>query len=408
MSADKTKYVLILGFLAGVCSRLFIHTPVGFIAIFDLVCYAVGPILFLRMLGKTGNREHCFLGVIMLWVVGSVFANVISGYPNWVTYKAAGITFSMWCMSVVCFALLRKTPKSFIYFIMGVYIGAIISLYAFHNGALLEYASSRGYSDGYIGEFLIDKQTLPLWGSLVTISGGIALQLIWKRAPSWIVAAGFITFGIYVLLKSGSRFVFGINVMVGALTFVMGAQNVQAKNARRKLPVFIVLGGLLTILIIGLYSTLVERGSLGEKELAKYEDQFDEERGLTANLLERGSYAQTWEDFKAKPLGSGGVGAIRHSAISDSLYKEGIFVIPFWFYYMWNVFGFMRKQLLEFGRWAPFLMHGAIVVIVSAIASPFGGRGSYCLMGCLAVLSADPAFMQKWVLIRVIDESNKR
>jgi hypothetical protein len=390
------KLITVLALFFGVASNLHVSTGVGYVGMFDLVSYVLGPVLYVRSFGRFSKKEQTGLLLIVLWVFGS-FLNNFSVYGmGTVTLKATGITASMWCMSVVWLVMLRAAPHAFIYIILGMYIGNVVGLYVFQNGALLGFAEQAGYSAGYMGEFLQEKQVLPNWLWLVCVGGGTILYLLIRRSAGFLVGTVFWVTAFIGLFNGGSRLTFGINMLVALLAYGMAGFKQLARFVLNNLVVFVILFAIVVRLLFMGYSYLAQTGQLGEGELEKYEQQFSEDTGVADSLSERGGYEQTWNDFKTKPFGHGGVGAIRHSAISDSVYKEGLFAIPFWSYFMWVLIRFLRRHLYRFDRWAPFLGLVFISVIWNALASPFGGRGTYCFAGCFAILSETPGFLERW------------
>lgn len=390
--------IIIIAFCFGVASNLYVGTGFGYVGMLDLASYLLGPILYLTKLRFFSKKEQTYLFFILFWIFGS-FLNNFSLYgmgDN--TLKATGITASVWCMSVVWLVILRTVPESFIYIVLGFYVGNVVSLYFFQNGALLSFAEQAGYSAGYMGDFLQEKQVLPYWLWMVCVGSGTVLYLLIKRSAGVLVGTGFLGTAFIGLFNGGSRITFGINVLVALMAYGMANFKNLVRFTLNNLIVFVLLLVIVVRTLFLGYSYLAQSGQLGEGELEKYEQQFGEDEGMTETLSDRGGYEQTWEDFKIKPWGYGGVGAIRHSAISDSIYKEGLFALPFWCYFMWNMVRFIRKHLYKFGRWVPFLGLVFITVIWNALASPFGGRGVYCFAVCFAILCDTPGFLERWAL----------
>lgn len=394
------KLLIILSFLFGVASNLYVRTGMGYVGMFDLVAFMLGPVLYIMHFRWFTKQEQMYLLSALFWVLGSLLINnSMFGFGD-ITLKAIGVTASMWCMSVVWLVILRRVPHAFIYIILGMYIGNVLGLYIFQNGALLSFAEQAGYSSGYMGEFLQEKQVLPSWLWLACVGGGTILYHLLPRATAMLVGTGFLATAFIVLFNGGSRITFGINLLVALLAYGIVFARVLVRSVLNNLVVFSIVGLIVVRVMFLGYSHLAETGQLGEAEYAKYEDQFGDHTGVADNLSERGGYEQTWDDFKNKPLGNGGVGAIRHSAISDAIYKEGLFAVPFWLFFMWILVRFIRKHLYMFDKWVPFLGLVFITVIWNALASPFAGRSMYCFAGCIAILAESQEFLAKWVWYR--------
>lgn len=390
------KFLYILSFMFGMGSNLYVRTGFGYVGMFDLVAYILAPFLYFRLFEKFSKKEQTYLFLIIFWIFGSFFNNFSLYGMGDVTLKATGITASVWCMSVVWLVMLRSVPHSFVFIILGMYVGNVVGLYIFQNGALLSFAEQAGYSTGYMGDFLQEKQVLPNWLWLICVGGGTVLYLFVKRSTGVLVGTSFLGTSFIGLFNGGSRITFGINVLVALLAYGLANFKRLARSILKNSIIFGVMVIIVFRILFAGYSYLAQSGQLGEVELDKYEQQFGEDEGMAETLSDRGGYEQTWEDFRNKPWGNGGVGAIRHSAISDSIYKEGLFAVPFWCYFMWNMVSFIRKHLYKFGRWAPFLGLVFITVIWNALASPFGGRGVYCFAVCFAILSETTGFLERW------------
>lgn len=395
----SNKIILLCSFFFGMISRLYLLIPFGYVGMFDLFCYGLAPFLYFIMASDLSRREHVFLSLILLWIVGNFLANSANGFSSRDIFKAFGITSSMWCMSVVCLFVLKKNLKSVIFFIMGTYIGATLSLYAFQNGAYMEFAVRRGYSSGYMGEFMELKQILPVWLGLFTVSGGIAALLLWKRFPRWIIIAGFFGVAFVGLFEGGSRTTFGVNIAVSILAFGVFYSKTLVRSVLKNFQSFVIVATITITMMFALYAYLASAGILGEDDKIKYEDEYGDKSGLVEGVGARGGFDQTWKDFKKKPFGSGGVGALRHSALMDSIYKDGLFAVPFWAFLMLTSINFFRMHLIKFDQWSPFIGMFIIVVLWNALASPFGARGSYCLIAALATYSSNPEFTRQLVIM---------
>lgn len=384
--------------LVGISTSLYVQTPYGHIGMFDLVSYIVGPLMFIKNIRWFNFKEKWLLSLITLWVVGSYIANM---YHNYVEYeeaiKALGVSASIWCMVVVWLVILYHVPKAVKWVIVGYAIGGVISLYAFQNGALLGFASAAGYSgQGYLGDFLLDKQVLPNWHRMYALGGGALILILWPTAPMTIFAAGFASAAFAGLIEGASRGAFGLNALAALIAVGIGYANRITKIVLRNIVLLSTcVVAFSKVLLVG-YAHYAQSGKLGEGELTKYEIQFGEGQQLTDNIMERGGFRDTWDDFKSKPLGHGGSRAMRHSAVSDAVYKEGLFAIPFWCYFTIVLLRFLNKYVVRFQRWAPFVSYVFFNVIWQTLSSPFAGRSIYCLVAALALLAERAEFWDIW------------
>ena len=154
-----TALVKLFAFLSGLGSSLFIATPFGRAAMFDLACYVLAPMLFMFYYKTFTKVERRVLIFAVLWLFGTIYSNWWRQEPFEVALKGNAIVFNVWCMIVVGIWLLKKDYRTWLWFIVGNGISGVISLYYFQNGALLDYAERSGYMGaGGMQSFLVDKQ----------------------------------------------------------------------------------------------------------------------------------------------------------------------------------------------------------------------------------------------------------
>ena len=138
-------YILFASFLCGLGSTLFVPTPFGRAAMFDLACYFVAPVLYVLNFKKFTTSERRLLLLSVLWLIGAIWSNWWRQEPFDVALKGNAIVFNVWCMLVVCIHLLKKNHQAWMWFAIGNGISCVISLYYFQNGALLYFAGRAGF-----------------------------------------------------------------------------------------------------------------------------------------------------------------------------------------------------------------------------------------------------------------------
>ena len=142
----KSSGILIISFLAGLGSNLFVETPFGRAAMFDLACYVFGPMLFMFYYKTFTKVERRVLIFAVLWLFGTIYSNWWRQEPLEVALKGNAIVFNVFCMLIVGIALIRRSVHSFLWFSVGYGLGSVVSLYVFQNGAYLWFAEAAGYS----------------------------------------------------------------------------------------------------------------------------------------------------------------------------------------------------------------------------------------------------------------------
>ena len=68
-------YILFASFLCGLGSTLFVATPFGRVAMFDLACYFIAPVLYVLNYKKFTSAERRLLLLAALWLIGAIWSN---------------------------------------------------------------------------------------------------------------------------------------------------------------------------------------------------------------------------------------------------------------------------------------------------------------------------------------------
>lgn len=398
-------YILMTSFLFGLGSSFFIDTPFGRAAMFDLVCYVLGPSLFVSNYKKFTKTERRILMFSVLWFLGAVYSNWWRDEPFDVAVKGNAIVFNVWCMIVVGIWLLKKDYRTWLWFTVGNGISCVISLYYFQNGALLYFAENAGFGgEGGLQSFLIEKQVYPLYLKAVIFS--ILLPMVVFFHLPWApVIAAIIGFSVFLLFRGGSRSSFGVNIMT---SFFFIGYAYMKRLMRGFLDNAILLGLIamfLGIFIFAIYKNLAVSGALGEAEYVKYQrEMVDSEAGL---LGSRDDIIRAWPFLKRHPIvGAGSSSFDRwgymaddpllpgHSALVGSWVQNGFLGLVFWVYALWVIARFVQKKVLRFGDYAPFMVMRAVSMVWAILFSPFGGyRGEVSVLLALCVVAQD----EKWL-----------
>lgn len=93
-----SRCLLILAFLFGLGSSLFVTTPFGRAAMFDLVSYVLAPVLFVVSYRRYSRAERRLLVLAFLWFLGTCYSNWWRQEPFDVARKGNAVVFNVWCM----------------------------------------------------------------------------------------------------------------------------------------------------------------------------------------------------------------------------------------------------------------------------------------------------------------------
>jgi len=406
---SRERLINYFGLAAGLGTMLYLPTPFGRVAIFDLISYFA----FFLLIGKwhtLSKPQRTIVYLSLVWVFSAILSNIMNDVPIQVNLKSSMIVFNVTCMLVCSFILLNKSKEAFVWFIVGNGISGVLSFYIFPNGALLYFAQAAGYSGGNLADYLLEKQVYPTYISAIVKS--VLFPLALSTSLSMVIINLLVLISGFFLLSLGSRSSFGIFAFTSilGLLYVFSRRTIDkiVKRLGLALLFFISIG----YLVVYLYGNLAESGTLGIEEKKKYEAQF-EESGLGL-IGGRNELLYTSRAIVKRPLF--GLGANRHdnygiiesvSQNNGSVPREIYFTkqIPahsilmgawvenglgggiFWIYVMLVLVRFLREIPAKYPRYFPFLIYLYIGFGWAILFSPFGGaRGLFCMLIALAVL----------------------
>ena len=396
----------LFAFSSGLSSTLFIETPFGRAAMFDLLCFFIAPVLYFLNYKKYTGAEKRFLLVSLLWLVGSVWSNWWRQEPFDVALKGNAIVFNVWCMLVVCISLLKKDHRTWMWFTVGNGISCVISLYYFQNGALLTFAERAGYwGAGGLQEYLADKQVYPIYFNLILKS--VLFPLVALFGCPWLpVVTTLVVSAFFLLFNGGSRSSFGLNLL--SSFFIVGYAYLRrlTKLVLDHLILVLSISVVSALLVFSIYKNLALSGALGEQEFEKYEREMVlSEAGM---LGSRDDIIRAWPFLKNHPIVGAGSSAIDrwgymeddfklpgHSALVGAWVQNGIFGLIFWVYALFVITSFVQHRVMRLREYAPFIVITAVYMIWNILFSPFGlYRGEVSCLLALCVVAKDEQWLK--------------
>lgn len=396
--------ILFFAFLCGLGSALFVDTPFGRAAMFDLTCYVLAPFFFVSEYKRYTKAERRILMLSALWLVGAIWSNWWREEPFLVALKGNAIVFNVWCMLVVGIWLIKKDYRAWMWFMVGNGISNVVSLYYFQNGALLSFAESSGYLGvGGMQEYLINKQVYPIYFRFILKS--VLFPLVVLFGLPWLpVVIILMVAAFFLLLNGGSRSNFGINLLSD--TFIVGYAYFR-RLTRFVLDNFVLALGIsfvVALFIFSIYKNMALSGALGEQEFEKYEREMVlSDSGM---LGSRDDIIRAWPFLKNHPIVGAGSSAIDrwgymgymedsfklpgHSALVGAWVQNGILGLIFWGYALFLIASFIQHRVLRFRDYAPFIVIVAAYMIWNILFSQFGlYRGEVSCLLALCVVSKD-------------------
>lgn len=397
---------LLCAFLCGLGSSLFVQTPLGRVALFDLVCFGLGPVLYCQGIRKYSKDENKVLFLAVLWIMGSIWANWWREEDLMIAVKGVAIVSSVWCMMVVSMAMLKKDYRTLLWFVVGTGFSYVFSLYYFKNGALLYFAETAGYSgEGGLQDYLLEKQVYPVY--FIALIRSVCFPLVVCFSIPWFPIIGLMVFSsFFMLFRGGSRSGFGLNLLSSFFFISYCYFRNLTKSLLKNLIVTSIAGMGVIACIFFLYTHFASTGALGEVEYDKYMNEMvDSDSGF---LGSRDDLIRAWPFLKEHPIVGAGASKLDrwgymedsyllpgHSALVGSWVQDGVFGLIFWAYGLYLVGSFMRTKVLRFQRWAPFLLVFVVTNLWNILFSPFGGyRGEIAMFLALSAVARD----RKWMI----------
>lgn len=401
------KTILILAFICGAGSSLFISTPFGRIAMFDLVSYVFGPILYFYWFRTFTKVENRLFLLAVLWFLGTCYSNWWREESFDVALKGDSIVFNVICMLIVAVVLIKRSFSSFLWFSSGYGIGCVMSLYVFQNGSYLSFAESAGYmGQGWMQEFLVEKQIYPMYAQAIFLSVLFPLRCL-GLVPWGMVSAGCVAISLLLLFKGGSRSAFGSYFLTAIVVIGYAYLRPLVRAVLKNAGLFSVVMATLVVVTYSLYAHLADSGALGDKEYEKYITGIEESKA--GALGDRDDLFRAWPFLRNHPfIGCGSSARDRwgyiedndlipsHSALVAAWTQNGILGLTFWIYSIILIANFTRGKAILFGDWFPFLAFQMVFMMWNILFSPFGWyRGYACMALALCAVSNSKKAMEQ-------------
>ncbi len=408
----QSKWILVFALLCGLGSSLFVPTPFGRVAMFDLVSYVLGPILFVMSYRRYSRAERRLLMLAFLWFLGTCYSNWWREEPFEVALKGNAIVFNVFCMLIVGIALIRRSTHSFLWFTVGYGVGSVMSLYVFQNGAYLGFAESAGYSgSGGMQEFLVEKQIYPLYAQAALLSILFPLRAF-GLIPWTFVSIGCFVTAFFLLFEGGSRSGFGIYFLTALVVISFAYLKPFVRTVSKNVIFFSLCALIVSVAVFKTYSHLAKKGSLGESEYQKYVVEIEDSD--SGALGSRDDLIRAWPFLKSHPFVGAGSSAIDrwgyivdaddfripgHSALVGAWTQNGVLGLIFWVYAIFIILDFIRKKMIWFGDWFPFLAFVMLSMVWNILFSPFGiFRGIACVVLSLCASSLPVVIANRKIL----------
>lgn len=276
-SFDRNALLL---FLIGVFSMTQIRL-VGKIGISELVMCVFAPFVFLQTqyLWKRDGTLF-FVNLILIWLVGGIVSDIFNRSPFQLWARGLANPVVLFSSVVCIYPLLRKNPAAMKWFLLGLAISSVVSIFIFQRGSAGDLASlgdTQGAIDKVTGYKLFWSMQLKIWLGVIICGWYLNIPAI----VSCLLAFALAVFNLSV----GARSEFLVMGFTGVLLFLGGREVGAMRRFRRMFPIFVVLlfamGGVAKFT----YGWAARSGYMGDAELKKYEDQTKAGGGVLKMLM---------------------------------------------------------------------------------------------------------------------------
>ena len=396
---------------------------VGSIAISELIMFFIAPFVWSSNQVMFG-RDRCnkFLFFCVLAMIGCVLSSFFNGIDMPRAIRGFATAYGFLASFIVFYPILRRDPKSFGWYLLGVAFSSVLCTFVFQGGYEMNEAENRGGGAEAIMSGPI------YWIGRV---GGFENWLICAKYMSLPAIVSIIlplAFGSFALLTTASGRSAALIAMAGCAMIVYAGKDVRKMRAIRKRLLGFAIGAVIVVSIFkGVYSQAAKTGALGEEAQKKYESQTRggtdvlhllmagrgeaflglyycaqrpimgygpwalDETGIYLNFFAKYGLAEDYEKMMQGMARSGmktpWVGA--HSAMLQFWLAYGILGMPVWIYIFYLMYDYLTKRI---GSVPEFFGYFAVTLpgmLWAIFFSPFGGRIGWGFM--LAMLLVNRA-----------------
>ncbi len=269
-------------FLMGLFSQTQVRI-IGSIGISELILFAVAPFVFVLNYA-TFKRDGILLALRLLSL--AMVGCVISSWYNETAFPAVarGLAspYGFWACLVVFYVLLRKSPMSFKWYLLGAAFSFILCTFYFQQA--YEVTAAEGFGYGADAEGIMSG---PIYW-IGRLGGFIIwpIQSFYLQCPIWFSASAVFLFGSWSLLTSASGRSAALVAMASAMMIILGGKSrIRMIKISKNLFPFLIVSCIFVFCFKTAYSHMAINGHLGEEARVKYERQTQGKDDLVSILM---------------------------------------------------------------------------------------------------------------------------
>lgn len=266
----NTKSRSILLFLIGLFSQTQIRV-VGSIGISELVIFLVAPMILIGSYGVLRREKVTpVLNLLFLAMVGCAISCFVNKTPLPAALRGFAAPYGFFSCVVVFYVILRRSPMSFKWYLLGVAISLVVCTFYFQQAVESTMADSAGYGDS--AEKIMEG---PIYwiGRL----GGFVMwpiQGMYLQCPlPYSIIASFV-FGAWSMLTSASGRSAALLAVASSFFILIGRKSRHSIANIQKYFFPLILGGIVFLFLFkAVYTHAASGGALGDEARAKLEGQ---------------------------------------------------------------------------------------------------------------------------------------
>ncbi len=401
----------------------------GYTAISEFFLVALLPITLIKNY-RFFAKDHCktIVNLLLLWMAGVCLTDYVRG--NYFVFFIRGFIAPLGTLAalVTIYPLLRRNPDALKWFLLGVAISGVVSIFIFQPGTI---AGSSLVQSGEISASGAKMSYKLFWVGQLNDWLGLPIEGWYMKFPTLASVSIGLFLAVFALL-TGGRSAFLVLFISSVLIMLCGRSQARMRSMGRHAIFVIICIVLLSPIVRIAYKEAATRGLMGVKEADKYEEQAKGSSVIEMLMKGRAEFFVSLMAIADKPfLGHGSFAldtkgyvldywvkygadyeAIRRLEINDRLY--GVRLIPAhshitcywmwagipgllpWLYILYLLYMTLFKRAFVY---PPYFGFFAIIIpnILWAIFfSPYGGRTNmgFLIAACLVVQTMERAQKQ--------------
>lgn len=242
----------------------------GYTAISELFLVLLLPFTLVKNY-RLFAKDHCktIVNLILIWMAGVCLTDYVTG--NYFVFFIRGFIAPLGTLAalVVIYPLLRRHPDALKWFLLGIAISGVVSIFVFQPGTTLGTGSVQS---GAISASEARMSYKLFWVNQLNTWLGLPIEGWYMTFPT-VAAVGIGLFLSAFSLVTGGRSAFMVLFLTTVLIFICGHSQKRMQSLRRHALLVIVGLALLAPVVKGVYKVAATKGWMGTKELDKYESQ---------------------------------------------------------------------------------------------------------------------------------------